>query len=94
MEFIKNDINKLGIMTDKMKIIKEFEAKIKNVSEYSDYNLINFILDELIKARDVLSKLNSHDDIGLICKCKVDRIIVRHEDKDWCNMCGELVKAS
>jgi hypothetical protein len=28
------------------------------------------------------------------CKCKVNRMIVRHEDKDWCNVCDKLVKAN
>jgi len=31
---------------------------------------------------------------GSVCQCKVNRMIVRHEDKDWCNNCGELVKAN
>jgi hypothetical protein len=32
--------------------------------------------------------------IGSVCQCKVNRMIVRHEEKDWCNSCGELVKAN
>jgi hypothetical protein len=31
---------------------------------------------------------------GSVCQCKVNRMIVRHEDKDWCNTCGELVKVN
>ena len=31
---------------------------------------------------------------GSVCQCKVNRMIVRHEDKDWCNSCGKIVKAN
>lgn len=31
---------------------------------------------------------------GSVCQCKVNRMIVRHKNKDWCNSCGELVKTN
>ena len=44
---------------------------------------------ELVKNNAVLPLVSY-----TVCQCKVNRMIVRHEDKDWCNICGELVKAN
>jgi len=50
--------------------------------------LWNFVAGEVTDSEAVFAVS------GSVCQCKVNRMIVRHEDKDWCNSCGKLVKAN
>lgn len=44
--------------------------------------------------KSMIEALPIADVSGSVCQCKVNRMVVRHEHKDWCNSCGELVKAN
>jgi hypothetical protein len=56
--------------------------------------LWNFVAGEVTDSEAVQQVLNLFAVSGSVCQCKVNRMIVRHEDKDWCNSCGKLVKAN
>lgn len=73
-------------MTDK-EILSLAHAELKAMYKRSGINGSNVLtlIDEALRQPMVS---------GSLCQCKVNRIIVRHEDKDWCNSCGELVKAN
>ncbi len=58
---------------------------------------IHFELGDVNTLAEYLSDVSNSIKLpvsGSVCLCKVNRTIVRHENKDWCNICGELVKAN
>ena len=64
---------------------EDFEITVQHDQSGSAYGIT--------LSKTAFEQLRQHFVSGSVCQCKVNRMIVRHEDKDWCNSCGELVKA-
>lgn len=80
---------------DKDEIRKEFISKMQlNVTTTNLRNGKNWWNEYIDFLEEKVSKLHQHTVSVAVCQCKANRMIVRYEDKDWCNSCGELVKAN
>ena len=72
-----------------LEILKRVRSEMRPNAKTGEYEL-----PVILKAMHDFAALRQPPVSGSVCQCKVNRMVIRHEDKDWCNSCGELVKAN